>query len=186
MKRKHRIRYAMAGVWLMAAAAMQAASVALEDFETDLVEAPAVKTGWESKAGEFSSAQITRSTTEVKRGAGSGQVVFEVKPGSWALVQKKFEGAEWLARGPKAISFWLRGSGAGNLTVEMEESYTYKWRKEIPLTDTAWHFVKINFKDFACADKKDISPPHLVDVKFVSLGGSATIFIDDVQIEFEE
>lgn len=170
----------------MAAAAMQAASVALEDFETDLVEAPAVKTGWESKAGEFSSAQITRSTTEVKRGAGSGQVVFEVKPGSWALVQKKFEGAEWLARGPKAISFWLRGSGAGNLTVEMEESYTYKWRKEIPLTDTAWHFVKINFKDFACADKKDISPPHLVDVKFVSLGGSATIFIDDVQIEFEE
>ena len=110
-------RLGIATVCMMVAAAAPAASVAIEDFENDLIEAPAVKTGWESKAGEFSSASIVRTTANVKRGVGAGEITFEVKPGSWALVQKKYEGAEWLSRGPKAISFWLRGGGTGKMTV---------------------------------------------------------------------
>ena len=180
------LRLVVAGFCLVTAAAAQAESIALEDFENDLAEAPAVKTGWESKSGEFSSASMQRSTTDVKRGAGAGEIKFDVKPGSWALVQKKYEGAEWLKRGPKAISFWLRASGAGKMTVELEESYTFKWRKDVPLTDTTWHFVKINLKEFQCDDKRDMSSADLVDVKFVFYAGTGKIFLDDIQFEFEE
>ena len=161
------------------------ASVMIEDFEADLKKVPEVKTGWESNEGPSSKASLTR-VGDAKDGTGAGQIGFDVKPGSWALVQKKVEGAEWLNQKPKAVSFWLRGSGSGKMTVELEESYTYKWRKEVSLTDRTWHFVKINFKEFACDDKKEMSPADLVMVKFVSHGGSAKILVDDIQFEFEE
>jgi hypothetical protein len=178
--------FAVALLCAMAPAALPGASAAIEDFEAELQMAPAVKTGWESKGGEFSKASMARSVSNVKRGAGSGEITFEVKQGSWALVQKKVEGAAWLSQAPKAISFWVRGGGVGKMTVELEESYTFKWRKEVPLTDMEWHFVKLSFKEFACADKTDISPADLVAVKFVFYEGTSKILLDDIQIEFEE
>jgi hypothetical protein len=152
----------------------------IEDFEKELVKYPDEKTGC-----QFSTASIARSA-DVKNGVGAGEITFNVKPGSWALVQKKIEGSEWLGRGPKAISFWVKGGGSGNMTVELEESYTFKWRKEVPLTDKTWHQVKIRFKEFACGDKPVMSPADLVAVKFVCFDGSTKVLLDDVQIEFTE
>lgn len=178
--------FAVAAVCVMAPAQSPGASAAIEDFEAELLVAPAEKLGWESKGGELSKASLTRSTSNVKRGAGAGEIAYEVKAGSWALVQKKVEGAAWLSQAPKAISFWVRGGGGGKMTVELEESYTFKWRKEVPLTDTEWHYVKLTFKEFTCADKKDISPADLVAIKFVFYEGASKILLDDIQIEFDE
>jgi hypothetical protein len=117
---------------------------------------------------------------------GAGPIEFSVKPGGWALVQKKVEGSEWLARGPKAISFWLKGGGSGKMTVELEESYTFKWRKEIPLTSKDWSRVTIKFKEFFCEAKPAMSPADLVVVKFVCFDGTSKVLVDDIQVEFND
>lgn len=160
-------------------------SAMIEDFETELAKAPAVQTGWESNGGQFSTATISR-VAEVKNGVGAGQIGFEVKPGSWALVQKKVQGADWLGRGPKAISFWLKGNGSGKMTVELEESYTFKWRKEVPLTGKNWQRVTIKFSEFTCTEKPAMSPADLVLVKFVCFDGTQKLLVDDIQVEFDE
>lgn len=156
--------------------------VVVEDFEKELEKAPAVSTGWESNGGGGSTALVTR-IGDAKNGSGAGQVAFDVKPGGWALVQKKVEGAEWLSREPKAISFWLKGSGAGEMTVELEESYVFKWRKKIPLVDTNWHEVTIKFSEFGCDSKPEMNPSSLVVLKFVCFGGTANVVLDDIRIE---
>jgi hypothetical protein len=166
--------------------AAETSGVILEDFETDLTHAPAVKTGWEANGGQFSTAKLQRVLTNAKSGTGAGEIEFSVKPGSWALVQKKVEGAEWLARGPKAISFWLKGGGAGKMTVELEESYTFKWRKEVPLANREWQRVTIPLKDFVCTDKPEMSVPDLVVVKFVCFDGATKVLLDDIQMEFAD
>jgi hypothetical protein len=157
----------------------------IEDFELELTRVPDVKTGWESNGGPFSTATITR-IAEAKAGVGAGEVGFDVKPGGWALVQKKVEGADWLGRGPKAISFWLKGGGSGKMTVELEESYTFKWRKEVPLTGKDWQKVTIKFSEFACTEKPAMSPADLVAVKFVCFDGAQKLLLDDIQVEFNE
>jgi hypothetical protein len=166
--------------------ATESSGVVLEDFENDLVGVSTAKTGWESNGGQFSSAKLQRIVANAKNGTGAGEIDFSVKPGGWALVQKKVEGAEWLQRGPKAISFWLKGGGAGKMTVELEESYTFKWRKEVPLTNKEWQRVTIPFKDFVCTDKPEMSVPDLVVVKFVCFDGATKILLDDIQMEFSE
>lgn len=160
-------------------------SAMIEDFEADLKKVPEAKTGWECNSGDFSTASIAR-VAEAKSGTGAGQLGFEVKPGGWALVQKKVEGADWLGRGPKAISFWVKGMGTGKMTVELEESYTFKWRKEVPLTGKDWHRVKIRFDEFTCTDKPAMSPADLVVIKFVCFDGNPKLLVDDIQVEFAE
>lgn len=160
--------------------------VVIEDFEAELTEAPAVKTGWESNGGSFSTAKITR-TTDVKNGVGAGQIVFDVKPSGWALVQKKIEGAEWLKMGPKAVSFWLKGGGAGSVTVELEESYRFKWRKEVSLADKSWHLVTLKFSEFLCPEKAEMmSVADLVAIKFVCFSGTPKFQVDDINVDFTE
>ena len=101
-------------------------------------------------------------------------------------MQKKVEGAEWLGRGPRAISFWLKGGGTGKMTVELEESYTFKWRKEVLLTGKDWQRVRIKFSEFSCTEKPAMSPADLVVLKFVCFDGKPNVLVDDIQIEFGE
>lgn len=160
----------------MAAMTASAASVAIEDFESESAN------NWESKGGEGSTASIIW-VKDAKRGGGAGQVTFNIKSGSWAQVQKKIAGAEWLKLEPKAISFWLKGEGAGEVTVELEESYTYKWRVKVPLVDKEWHLVTLKLGEFTCDDKPAMSVPDLVAIKFVGFGGAPKFWVDDVQVE---
>lgn len=160
----------------------QGASVAIDDFETDLEKVSELRTGWEAKGSELSTATILK-ISDAQRGGGAGEVTFDVKPGGWALVQKKVGGSDWLKRQPKSISFWLKGGGAGKMEVELEESYTFKWRKEVPLTNKDWHLVTIKLSEFTCPDKKDMSPADLVVFKFVGLSGALKFVVDDIQVE---
>ena len=186
MRIKNWIGCAVAIFCVAAAVAASGANIMIEDFESELVLAPGVKTGWESNGGEFSTALLSRSMSDAKSGGGAGAIAFNVKPGSWALVQKKIEGAEWLTRGPKAISFWVKGEGTGKMTVELEESYTFKWRKEVPVIDKNWQHVTLNFTDFSCDDKPGMSVPDLVAFKFICFGGALKIRLDDIEIECAE
>jgi carbohydrate binding protein with CBM11 domain len=159
-----------------------AANVVLEDFEGELQVAPAAQAGWESKGGDTSTAAISK-VADAKNGSGAAAIAFDVKSGSWALVQKKVEGADWLKSQPSSITFWVKGSGSGKLEVELEESYTFKWRAEVPLADKEWHQVTLKFTDFKCKEKPAISPPDIVAIKFACFGGAVNAVVDDIQIE---
>jgi hypothetical protein len=162
--------------------AASAGSVPIENFEEELVLYPPELTGWEAKGDQFSTATIAKGP-EAKNGSGGGTLAFEVKPGAWALVQKKIEGAEWLKLSPNAISFWLKGSGVGSMEVELEESYTFNWRVTVSLTDREWHLVTIPLTDFKCPQKEGISVPDLVVLKFICRSGSPKISLDDIAVE---
>jgi len=174
---------ALAACCALAAGAACGATVMIEDFENELARAPAVKSGWETNGAPGSTASIIRNLADAKAGKASGEVALDVKAGGWALVQKKIEGEEWLSRQPRAISFWLKGGGSGEVTVELEESYAFKWRKKIPLTDVSWQRVTIQLSDFACDSKPQMNVSSLVVLKFVGLGGSPKFLVDDIQVE---